>query len=90
MHLEIDKVSRDWYKVTHDTINREGRMHVMFELASVHFNQEERERRITAGLRRRELLTALDRTEGTAPAREPSVSMSAPRAMGHRVRIAER
>lgn len=60
----------------------------MFELTLAYVNQAERERRITAGLRRRQILSAPDDATGAIQAR--FVPRSIPRTTGARVRIAER
>ena len=67
----------------------------MFELALAYVNQAERERSITADLRRRQILGAPDATivAAHAPsvaAHAPSVPRAISRSTGPRVRIAER
>lgn len=60
----------------------------MFELALAYVNQAERERRITEGLRRRQIISTPDDATVTTTAR--SVPRSIPRTTSARVRIAER
>lgn len=60
----------------------------MFELTLVQINQEERERRIAAGLHRRRILSAPHDAPDAAKAR--FVPRSIPRTTGASVRIAER
>lgn len=60
----------------------------MFELALAYVNQAERERWITADLRRRQILGAPDATIVAAHA--PSVRRAISRSTGPRVRISER
>ena len=70
------------------THNTEGRASVMFELTLVQIIQEERERRIAAGLHRRRILSPPHDSSDAPEAR--FVPRSIPPATGARVRIAER